>query len=62
MTRDPNEEEERAVRGGRAAERLRQFLAERYGDEAPKVPPDEEEQPEGEAPSEPPDEEEQTEG
>jgi hypothetical protein len=59
MTREPNGEEERPVKGGGAAERLRQFLAERFGDEAPEVPPDEEKEPEGEAPPEPPEEEEQ---
>ncbi|MQA99149.1 MAG: hypothetical protein GEU78_02460 [Actinobacteria bacterium] len=56
MTREPNGEEERPVKGGGAAERLRQFLAERFGDEAPEVPPDEEEERE-ETPPEPPDEE-----
>jgi hypothetical protein len=53
VTPDPNEDE-RPVKGGRAAERLRQFLAERFGDEAPPIPPDEEEQ-RDEAPPEPPD-------
>ena len=43
MTRAPDEEEPPA-KGGRAAERLRQFLAERFGDEAPPIPPDEDEE------------------
>ncbi|HSI80537.1 MAG TPA: hypothetical protein VK919_07795 [Solirubrobacterales bacterium] len=51
MTRAPDDEEERPGKGGRAAERLRQFLAARFGSEAPPVPPDEEEQVEEEPPS-----------
>jgi hypothetical protein len=41
MTRGPDEKEEPPAKGGKAAERLRQFLAERFGDEAPPIPPDE---------------------
>jgi hypothetical protein len=49
MTREPDDEEQserpedadRVARGGGAAERLRQFLAERFGNEAPPIPPDE---------------------
>jgi hypothetical protein len=41
VTRDPTEEKEPAIRGGKAAERLREFLAARFGDKAPKIPPDE---------------------
>jgi hypothetical protein len=47
MTREPSDEEqpdqpeEKGRPGGNAAERLRQFLAERFGDEAPPIPPDE---------------------
>ena len=44
MTRGPDEKEEPQEKGGKAAERLRQFLAERFGDEAPAIPPDEDEQ------------------
>lgn len=41
MTRGPDESEEPQVKGGKAAERLRQFLAARFGDDAPPIPPDE---------------------
>lgn len=41
VTRDPTEEKEPAIKGGKAAERLREFLAARFGDKAPKIPPDE---------------------
>lgn len=41
MTRAPGEKEGPQNKGGNAAERLRQFLAERFGDEAPPIPPDE---------------------
>ena len=34
-------EAEPPIRGGRAAERLREHLRERFGDDAPPVPPDE---------------------
>jgi hypothetical protein len=52
MTRGPDESEEPQVKGGKAAERLRQFLAARFGDEAPQIPPDEDdEKTEPEAPS-----------
>lgn len=52
MTREPRDEEhpdqpdekERRAPGGKAAERLREFLAERFGDEAPPIPPDEAEE------------------
>jgi hypothetical protein len=44
MTRGPDEKDEPQGKGGKAAERLRQFLAERFGDEAPTIPPDEAEQ------------------
>lgn len=40
VMRGPNEDKEPQPRGGRAAERLRQHLAARYGDDAPPVPPD----------------------
>lgn len=50
MTRGPDEPEEPQVKGGKAAERLRQFLAARFGDEAP-PPDDDEEQAETRAPS-----------
>jgi len=53
MTRGPDEPEEPQVKGGKAAERLRQFLAARFGDEAPPISPDDdEEQAETRAPSE----------
>ena len=56
MTRGPDEKEEPPGQGGKAAERLREFLAERFGDEAPPIPPDEdEEQGEPGASSEPDD-------
>jgi len=55
MTSGSDEGEERPISGGKAAERLRQFLAERFGEEGPPIPPDEEQQPEEKAPSEPPD-------
>jgi len=52
MTRGPDESEEPQVKGGKAAERLRQFLAARFGDDAPPIPPDEpDEKSEAEAPS-----------
>jgi hypothetical protein len=41
--RDPDRDDEPQYEGGRAAERLREFLAERFGDDAPVIPPDEEE-------------------
>jgi len=44
MTRGPDEKEEPPAQGGKAAERLRQFLAERFGNEAPPIPPDEDEE------------------
>jgi hypothetical protein len=44
VTRGPDEREEPQEKGGKAAERLRQFLAERFGEEAPTIPPDEDEQ------------------
>jgi hypothetical protein len=47
MTRGCNEEEPRPARGGKAAERLREFLAARFGDKAPAIPPDEEQPGEG---------------
>jgi len=56
MTRGPDENEETPAKGGKAAERLRQFLAERFGDEAPPIPPDQdEEQGESDASSKPDD-------
>jgi hypothetical protein len=44
VTRGPDEKDEPQIKGGKAAERLRQFLAERYGDDAPPIPPDEDEE------------------
>jgi hypothetical protein len=44
MTRGPDEKEEPQIKGGKAAERLRQFLAARFGDDAPTIPPDEDEE------------------
>jgi hypothetical protein len=44
VTRGPDEKDEPQEKGGKAAERLRQFLAERFGDDAPAIPPDEDEQ------------------
>lgn len=41
VTRDPDEAEQQSPRGGRAAERLREFLAARFGSKAPTIPPDE---------------------
>ena len=58
MTRGPDEKEEPQIKGGKAAERLRQFLAARFGDDAPPIPPDEdEEQPEEPATSDSSDDE-----
>ncbi len=54
MTRDSEGEEEPQLEGGRAAERLRQHLEERYGEDAPPIPPDEQDQSEEEATSEQP--------
>lgn len=51
--RDPDQDEGPQGKGGRAAERLRQFLAERFGDEAPVIPPDQEESSEEEPTPEP---------
>ncbi len=48
--RDPDAREEKAIEGGRAAERLRQFIAARFGEGAPPVPPDEEEEVSEDAP------------
>jgi hypothetical protein len=44
LMRDPDHAEPE-IPGGRAAERLRQFLASRYGDDAPAVPPDGDDEP-----------------
>ena len=44
VTRDPDANDEQPAEGGRAAERLREFLAARFGDEAPPIPPDEDAQ------------------
>lgn len=41
MTRDPNQADQPNVKGGNAAERLREFLAARFGHKAPPIPPDE---------------------
>ena len=51
MTRGPDESEEPQVKGGKAAERLRQFLAARFGDDAPPIPPDEVDEQEESGPS-----------
>ncbi|CAN5523992.1 hypothetical protein BH20ACT23_BH20ACT23_13670 [soil metagenome] len=52
MTRGPDDKDEPQVKGGKAAERLRQFLAARFGDDAPTIPPNEdEEEAEGEGSS-----------
>jgi hypothetical protein len=40
---DEEVEDEPPVKGGRAAERLREFLAARFGDDAAPIPPDEDE-------------------
>jgi hypothetical protein len=40
---EPCDEEVPPPKGGKAAERLREFLAARFGDKAPTIPPDEEE-------------------
>lgn len=50
MMQDP-EGEGQPPRGGRAAERLREHLQERFGEDAPPIPPDEDERLE-ETPSE----------
>lgn len=39
--RDPEQDEDPQRPGGRAAERLREFLAARFGPDAPTIPPDE---------------------
>jgi hypothetical protein len=41
VSREPNEADHRHLKGGKAAERLREFLAARFGDKAPPIPPDE---------------------
>ena len=41
MEPERDEAEQREPKGGRAAERLREFLAARFGDKAPSIPPDE---------------------
>ena len=50
MMQDP-ESSEGEPPGGRAAERLREHLEERFGEDAPPVPPDELDAAEDEAPS-----------
>jgi hypothetical protein len=41
VSQEPNEADQRHLKGGKAAERLREFLAARFGDKAPPIPPDE---------------------
>jgi hypothetical protein len=40
VVREPSEEEPE-LKGGKPAQRLREFLAARFGDKAPPIPPDE---------------------
>ena len=41
MTRDSDATDGEPLEGGGAAERLREFLAARFGEDAPPIPPDE---------------------
>jgi hypothetical protein len=60
VSRKSNETDQQHFKVGKAAERLREFLAARFGDKAAPIPPDElpadEELPDEAAPVDPPDE------
>jgi hypothetical protein len=53
MTRDPDATDGEPLEGGGAAERLREFLAARFGNRAPSIPPDEDAQSEADVAARP---------